>query len=500
MTDWLNPRRVIPPEEIERGLRLIMYDGVTAQVMTTLTGGAFLVAFALLLGAPPLIIGVIGALQPLTQLLQIPTIYLVERIGYRKLLVVIALTISRLSCFSLVALPWLVPEAYRLPVLIAALLLYYGFGTISGVAWNPWLRDLIPEARLSTYMATRLAITTGIGAALALLAAFGVDWYEARFDLIGIYSIYFGLGGIAGLFGIFFISRVPEPKLDHNPNLSIAALIAEPILDRNFRQLLIFLASWNFAVNFAAPFFTVYLLQRLQLRMSVILTLSVLSQAVNVLFFRLWGRLAERFSYKSVLVEAGPLFILTFILWPLTSFGNWPAFTLLALIFIYALTGMSTAGVQLCTGNLAMKLAPRGKATAYLAINALVSGIAATIAPVLGGLAATLFEGEELTFTLHWASRIFGFESDFTPVKLRGLDFVFLLAFVFGLYSLHRLVTIHEQGEVAKGAVLPEFQSQVRRAIDHVSSVAGIRDLFSFPYARLIELFNRRKTKRIPIE
>src|SRR5581483_5490717 len=54
MTDWLNPRRVIPPEEIERGLRLIMYDGVTAQVMTTLTGGAFLVAFALLLGAPPL--------------------------------------------------------------------------------------------------------------------------------------------------------------------------------------------------------------------------------------------------------------------------------------------------------------------------------------------------------------------------------------------------------------------------------------------------------------
>ena len=201
-----------------------------------------------------------------------------------------------------------------------------------------------------------------------------------------------------------------------------------------------------------------------------------------------------------MLVEAGPLFILTFILWPLTSFGNWPAFTLLALIFIYALTGMSTAGVQLCTGNLAMKLAPRGKATAYLAINALVSGIAATIAPVLGGLAATLFEGEELTFTLHWASRIFGFESDFTPVKLRGLDFVFLLAFVFGLYSLHRLVTIHEQGEVEKGAVLPEFQSQVRRAIDHVSSVAGIRDLFSFPYARLRELFNRRKTKRIPLE
>lgn len=500
MSEWFNPRRVIPTAELDRGLRMIMYDGVAAQVMTTFTGGAFLVAFALALGASPLVIGVMGALQPLTQILQIPTIYLVERVGYRKLLVVIALGISRLACLALVALPWLVPERYRLTALIAALLLFYGFGTISGVAWNPWVRDLIPETRLSSYMATRLAITTAISAILGLAAAFGIDWFQRRYDPIAIYSVYFGLGGLVGLLGIVFISRVPEPKLDHNPNISLGALIAEPIRDHNFRQLLIFLGSWNFAVNFAAPFFTVYLLQRLHFSMTVIVTLSVLSQAVNVLFFRLWGRLAERYSYKSVLVEAGPLFILTFVLWPLTSFGSWPVFTLLALIFIYALTGMSTAGVQLCTGNLAMKLAPRGKATAYLAVNALVSGAAATVAPILGGAAATLFEGEELTFTVHWVSRLFGFDTTLSPVTLSGLDFVFLLAFFFGLYSLHRLVTIREQGEVEKGTVLPEFQNQVRRAIDHISSVAGLRDLFSFPYSRLIELFNRRKSKRSHIE
>lgn len=161
-------------------------------------------------------------------------------------------------------------------------------------------------------MATRLAVTTGVGALLGLMAAFGVDAFQARYDSIAIFSIYFGLGGLAGLAGVYIISQVPEPKLDHNPNLSILAAIAEPIRDANFRQLLIFLGSWNFAVNFAAPFFTVYLLQRLGLSMTVILTLSVLSRGINVLFFRLWGRLAERFRYKSVLVEAGPLFVITF--------------------------------------------------------------------------------------------------------------------------------------------------------------------------------------------
>lgn len=498
MIERFRPRRVIAPEELERGLRMVMYDGVASQIMSTLTGGAFLVAFALQLGASPLTIGLIGALQPLTQILQIPTIYLVERIGYRKLLVTMALIISRSFCFLIAVVPWWVPEPQRLPVFMLALLLYYGFGTISGVAWNPWLRDLIPEARLSGYMANRLAIMTGISALLSLAAAFGVDWYQDRYDPIGIYSLYFALGGIVGLIGVYFISHVPEPTLDHNPNISLRALIAEPIRDRNFRQLLTFLASWNFAVNFAAPFFTVYLLQRLQLSMTLVITLSVLSQAVNVLFYRLWGRLAERFSYKSVLTEAGSLFILTFLMWPLTQFGNWPGLTLPMLIFIYAFTGMSTAGVTLCTGNIAMKLAPRGKATAYLAINALVSGAAATVGPVLGGLAATFFEGEALTFTVHWLSEALGLDIEFSPLTLRGLDFVFLLAFIFGLYSLHRLVTIQEPGEADSGAVLPEFQAQVRRAIDHVSSVAGLRDLFSFPYGRLVELFNRRKTKRAP--
>jgi MFS family permease len=490
------PQPHVAPHELERGLRYLTYDGIAAQVMGTLTGGPFLVAFALLLGASNLTIGVISALQPLTQLLQIPTIYLVERVGYRKLLVVVALTLSRLFCFVLIALPYWFTEQHRMTVLLVALLGFFGFGTVSGVAWNPWVRDLIPESRLGSYMAERLAVLTGVAALLSLAAAFGVDLFKSEYGELGVYSVYFGIGGLVGLVGVYCITQVPEPTLHHNPNISIMRLMAEPIRDRNFRQLLIFLGSWSFAVNFAAPFFTVYLLKRLQLDMTVVIALAVLSQAVNVLFFRLWGRLAERFSYKSVLVEAGPLFIITFILWPLTSFGNWAFITLPALIFIYALTGISTAGVQLCTGNLAMKLAPRGRATAYLAVNALVSGIAAVIAPILGGLTATFFEGEEIVFALYWRSELAETDVEFVPMTLRGLDFVFLLAFVFGLYALHRLLAIREQGEVDKGTVMPEFQAQVRKAFDNVSSAAGVRELFSFPYSRLIDLFNRRKTKR----
>ncbi len=65
-------------EEIQSGLGAVIKDGLTTQTMVTLTGGVFLVAFALKLEASNTIIGLLAAIPPLAQLIQIPAIYLVE--------------------------------------------------------------------------------------------------------------------------------------------------------------------------------------------------------------------------------------------------------------------------------------------------------------------------------------------------------------------------------------------------------------------------------------
>jgi hypothetical protein len=49
-------------EEIKKGLRSVIRDGLTTQTMVTLTGGVFLVAFALKLGASNTIIGLLAAI------------------------------------------------------------------------------------------------------------------------------------------------------------------------------------------------------------------------------------------------------------------------------------------------------------------------------------------------------------------------------------------------------------------------------------------------------
>ena len=70
--------------DVQVGLRALLFEGVCSQVMDTLTSGAFLVAFALLMGASNTVVGLLAAVSPLTQLLQIPAIYLVDQTPSRK--------------------------------------------------------------------------------------------------------------------------------------------------------------------------------------------------------------------------------------------------------------------------------------------------------------------------------------------------------------------------------------------------------------------------------
>ncbi len=484
------PKERIAKADIRYGMQMLVYDGACFQIMSVLTGGAFLVAFALLLGAPNIVIGVLAAAGPLTQMLQIPAIFLIESTRLRKATSVISTSIGRLFWIAAALTPWLLPKPSQVPVFVGAVLLYFGCTAVSGLGFNAWMRDLIPENIRGTYFGRRAAIATGLSAGLSLLAGIGVDYFKARFPEIGVYTVLFLIGAAAGLFGVYFRAKVPEPKMAAARRQSIMSVLAEPFRDKNFQQLLIFIGVWNFAINLAAPFFTVYMLQRLGLSMTLVLGLAVLSQMINALFFQLWGRLADRFSNKSVLAIAGPLFMLSIFLFTLTTMPETYVMTIPFLALIHILTGMSTAGIMLCAGNIALKLAPEGKATAYLATNALISGVAATIAPILGGIVADWFDGKELRLTLTWTSEILKEGMDFPAMSLRGLDFLFITAVVIGVYSLHRLALIKEKGEVEEDVVLSEFYHMVGRAFKHVSNVAGVRHLFYFPYGRFLELLS----------
>tara|TARA_R110002096_G_scaffold393074_8_gene588111 strand:+ start:5061 stop:6629 length:1569 start_codon:yes stop_codon:yes gene_type:complete len=487
----------ISENELERGLRNLILDGVCSQSMGVLTGGAFLVAFALQMGASNFVVGFFAAIMPLCQLLQIPSILLVEKFRKRKPLVVIPVIIARAAWLFVPFLPFWFPEAVRVPLLVALLFWYFALSVPAGCAYNSWIRDLIPEERFSSFFGKRWATITLAGAILTLLTSFAVAPLKAwTGSEIMPYSIILGLGGVLGIFGSVFLMRIPEPKAAPSTSQSPWELLAEPFRSPDFRKLLYFTGPWNFALNMAAAFFGVYLLKRLEVDISTVIFLAVSSQFVNVFFFKVWGNLADRWNNRSALLVAGQLFFFSVLLWPFTTMPEKHAYTLPLLILIHVLVGISTAGVNLCVGNLALKSAPKGKATAYLASNTVVAGIAATLGPLLGGLLGDFFVQSELKFTLSYTQLAEGATIDVPTFNLRGLDFVFLLSAIVGAYAMHRLAYVKESSRSTDPLGLPSFFHETRKAMAHVSNVAGLRKLTHFPFEVIMKIKPARKVKK----
>ncbi|MBU4376003.1 MAG: MFS transporter, partial [Candidatus Omnitrophica bacterium] len=331
-------------EEIQKGLRSVIKDGLTTKMMVTLTGGVFLVAFALKLGASNTIIGLLAAIPPLAQLARIPSIYSVEKYRNRRVIGAYTTFLGRIFWLLIALIPFLFSLQVGLIVLIMALLLQSIVGAVSGTSWDSWIRDLVPQDRMGAFFSKRMSLATGLGIPLSLAAGFYIDYWKKLFpdyELYG-YSILFFFGFLAGMLGVYFISTIPEPRMapvEGKPKLF--NLILQPFKDANFKNLFMFLGSWNFAVNLAAPFFTVYMLKRLQLDMSFIIALLVLSQLTSLAFLRIWGRFSDRFSNKSVLGVSGPLFMLCILAWTFTTLPEKYILTVPLLIAIHIFMGIS---------------------------------------------------------------------------------------------------------------------------------------------------------------
>src|SRR5205809_1211229 len=104
----------LTPKQINTGLKQVIKDGLATEAMSCLTEGAFLVAFALQLGASNFQIGLLAALPTFTNVFQLAAIWLVQRYRSRKAITVISLFLARMPLFVVAVLPFVLPEATAL--------------------------------------------------------------------------------------------------------------------------------------------------------------------------------------------------------------------------------------------------------------------------------------------------------------------------------------------------------------------------------------------------
>jgi hypothetical protein len=168
------------PEERERGLKYILYDGMMTQSMVSLSGGAFIITFALLLGASNFIIGILAAVPFLGNIFQVPAVLVVEKVRKRRLISVLATLISRawLPVFALIPLIF---KPFGLAILVMGIFLSGAIAAFSTCAWSSWMRDLVPDEIRGGYFSKRLTLSLALGVSLSLVGGRFIDFWKVQF-------------------------------------------------------------------------------------------------------------------------------------------------------------------------------------------------------------------------------------------------------------------------------------------------------------------------------
>jgi MFS family permease len=467
---------------MERTFRLVLYDALASEAMSTLATGVFLTGYALALGASSFAIGLLAAVPSAVQFLQFPAAVLVERVRRRRAISVWAAFIGRTFLIAAAGAA-LIGGLGGVIMLILSIAIWQASQAVAGCAWNSWMRDLVPEESYGQFFGGRSAANMAIATALALLSGVAIDHWKQVLPghAILAYSALFLTSAAVGFVGVWLLSITPdEPMAPAAGRTHPLAMLAAPFRDKNFRRLMVFLGSWSFAANTATPFFAVYMLTSLGYSMTLVVLLTTASQLSNIAAMRLWGNVIDGHSNKAVLGYSAPLFLLCTLAWTFTGLPWVEPFTFSLLLAVHVLMGIATAGVGLATGNIAMKLSPAGQATSYLAASSVVSASCAALGPIIGGLCADFFAVHELNLAFTWK----GWWNSTTVqvLDLRGWTFFFGIAFVVGLFSLHRLSLVQETARTINPLLMRDLLFEARNAVRGVSSIAGIVRIGRVPF------------------
>jgi HEAT repeat protein len=433
--------------EEQRGLRISIWEGAWATVFGVLTGGAFVTGFALMLGASPLVMGLMAGLPAAVGLLQLPAALAIGRARSRKSLVGWSAFAGRALFAPMLAIPFLVPPPLRIPVFLILLTASAALQTITVPAWTSWMSDLVPASSRGQYFGRRNMIAGIVTVLVPLPAGAFLDQAvkQGRFDPRLGFAVLFLLATAAAVVSLILIGRQPEPPMTAAPVANPLRSLAAPLSNPNFRNFLIFSSIIGFGQSIAGQFFTVWQLDThaLALPYLTVQVLGAVAAGAGLAAMPALGYLGDRFGSRPVLALCSLSVLIPPLLWAITVPGAY-WFDVAIIVVLNTIAGIGWAGVGLTRFNLLLGIAEPETRAAFVALFSAFTGVVSGIAPILGG---ALIAG------LASVSVPFG------PIVLNNYKLLFLLSAVLRAVSLIYLFKIRETDSRSTRFVIEQLVS-----------------------------------------
>lgn len=367
--------------------------------------------------------------------------------------------------FSLGAFPWMLTLWFpwlgtaRDAVFTGILLVGTCASSIASVAWSAAISDLVPERLGGRYFARRNLIFGAWTLVVVLVAGQVAQWQDNSLRAFG---WIFCLAGFSRLTGLFFLTRMKFPSVVREQRSRAIAWpdLVAVLRNGNYVWLCLFIGLWGLLLNAAMPFYTVFLVERLDFGVGTVVKLTTLASLGGLMTLKGWGRLCERFGNRPVLQVCA-------FIWAVVALAMWgiarPGWTW-HLYFGYLIVGAMTAGFQLMQFNLMLRLAPAPQRPAYVAVFLALTSLLTAAGPVLGGQLLKYLPGE--------IGRLFG-------LPLYSFHLLFGASALGCLLVTNLLQQVHEPAEQPAVSVWREMRTM--RAFNPMLSVLAVGELLLTP-------------------
>jgi len=366
----------------KRSLRYSITDGSFYSVMVGF-GESFFSAYALFLSATASQIALLGSLpQAVGSVSQLFTEKLLLFFQTRKRLVLVSATLQALTHLLLIGAYFL--GKLSVPIVIISICLYFLFAMLPGPAWGSWMGDLVSEKQRGSYFGTRNQICGICSFSGLLVAGYLLQQMTDGGMRFAGFALLFGIAMIMRLFSVYYLSKKYEPAIEVAPQQSLSLLtFVRTVLLSNYGLFILFLWCMNFGVFISGPFFAIYMLRDLSFSYVTFTLINVTAIIAKLLFVPIWGKAADMYGTRKLLVLSAILIVPQPILW-MFSAEIW------YLVLIQVFAGFAWAGFELLAFNFLFDTTERHKRTSYFAFYNAVNGFFLISGALFGSWLITL--------------------------------------------------------------------------------------------------------------
>lgn len=388
---------------VEQSLQHSVRDGVAYSVMSGV-GETYFAAYALFLGATAAQVSLLAAVPPLFgAIIQLLAAWLERRVGSRRALIVGGALMQAFTWFPILWLPYFFP-AHAIPIMVSCIVLYYGWIGLGAPLWSSMMGELVPSRKRGRFFGGRTQLMSMSSFVALIVGGLALEFFEVRDDARLGFIIIFTIAAAARLYSAYQLACMYEPEapVSAAPRPSLLPRWRRKH-DAQFLRFSSFISATNFAVSIAGPFFTVYMLRDLGFSYLQFTAATAATVIMQFMFLRAWGRLADNFGNRAVMVATGLLVPIVPVLWLISHHFVW-------ILFVQALAGWAWAGFSLAAGNYLYDIVPADRRSSYWATHNFYNSLGTCTGALVGGVLSTVIPHSVVVLghTFHWGSGLWG--------------------------------------------------------------------------------------------